>query len=93
MLSDVETWLAVQSIFAVSFYLSWSYAASPGSTAIEEKLQNMLYVVLQSQTEFKALEKAGVTVSWDDSRVVAPKGIINEATGIADLTLADKKGD
>lgn len=48
----------------------------------------------QGYEEFAALLKAGVSVSADGRRVVAPAGVVDEATGLADLTRAvrERKG-
>jgi len=48
----------------------------------------------QGYEEFAALLKAGVSVSADGRRVVAPEGVVDEATGLADLTRAarERKG-
>jgi hypothetical protein len=45
---------------------------------------------MQSQADYIALLKAGVRVSWDGRRVVAPPGVIDK-DGFADLTINMKK--
>ena len=45
----------------------------------------------QGYEEFAALLKAGVSVSADGRRVVAPAGVVDEETGLADLTRARER--
>jgi hypothetical protein len=52
----------------------------------------LIFLLLQSQEEFTALMRRGISVSWDGRRVTAPEGVLDEA-GFVDLTQQPSKKD